>query len=753
MKKAMQMIIALLVVLLCLSACDNNKEVPSNTLHLDNGVLIWEAVENASYYELDLGNGPTQVNQTSYDLADNCKYVGDFSVSVNAVLPDGERQVIGTIDLSAEKLEKPIVSVKTKDGRKYFTWEAVEFATGYTYHAYDGAAMQTAQPDADGVCWVEITNDFEQMIRVIACGGSRENQVYLNSEEYFQYTTDAVFDMTNLAKYPCVYTASGASQDTFIFGTTLTQGSWDLEITMFVMDSKGRTVQGNGQWGRRTSYHNTHLSWFCETSPSDSWPNAGNTIPSSQEAVTRTLKVDIDRHGNAYINFMHFNKNEMVVIADVKYGGKSRLNESGGLPNEVPEVEKLDMSVLEQAVASFKSNGDIYSNKLEDKTAFQVTLPVNLPDGTHIVDISYYLCTSDGGPVYDNGVWGRRIVDANRAATGPYFWLNEWDIGVDFPAVDLPLPTEKSNMRIAVDVKNGKFTLTFIDFNKDEMFVINSVKAVEIPQKNGLFVSKGITGEEFDITTTLTGVPRYNNINLEVTCRVYDLDGNSLKGIGRWGRRILPDNNSPIWLTSQQVEDYKESLGTLPTKDELITFSIYVSEVTRDGVVTLKMPGFLIGEVVEVVSIRHKGKLVMGEEIAENEQVTVGLTEYTNWGENFIPFHVTEETKAAFAKTSWFSENDTSGYDNWTKFCGIIQVDGKSVRATVTVTASGSVIIGGGLNNWPDKTMTVTIPKDSVFTLYQVGNGGGTLKNGGTIQFDSTYEIQLENGAVTIVEK
>lgn len=752
MKKAIQMLIPLLVVLLCLSAC-NNKDVPAGTLQLDNGILSWEAIENAVYYELDMGNGPMQVSQTSYDLAGNCTYVGDFSVSVNAALPDGERQAVGTIELSAQKMEKPIVSVKTKDGRKYFTWETVEFASGYTYHAYDGAAMQTAQPDGDGVCWVEITNDFEQMIRVVAKGGSKGDQLYLSSEDYFQYSTDAVFDMTNMAKYPCVYTASGASQDTFIFGTTLTQGSWDLEITMFVMDSKGRTLQGNGQWGRRTSYHNTHLSWFCETAPSDSWPNAGNTIPSSQEAVTRTIKVDIDRHGNAYINFMHFNKNEMVVIADARFGGKSRLNASGGLPNEVPEVKKLDMSVLKKAKAYFKSNGDIYSNKLKDKKPFQVTLPVDLTDGTHIVDISYYLAMADGGPVYDNGVWGRRIADANRAAIGPYFWLNEWDIGVDFPAVDIPLPTEKSNMRIAVDVKDGKFTLTFIDFKKDEMFIINSVKAVEIPQKNGLFVSKGITGEEFDITTTLTGVPRYNNINLEVTCRVYDLDGNSLTGVGRWGRRILPDNNSPIWLTSQQVEDYTESLGTLPTKDQMITFSIYVSEVTRDGVVTLKMPGFLIGECVEVVSIRHKGKLIMGEPVPEKEQVTVNLTNYSGWGENFVPFHVTEETKAAFAKTSWFSEKDTSGYDNWTKFCGIMQVDGKSVRATVTVTASGSVILGGGLNGWNKKDVTITIPKENVFTLYQVGNGGGTLDNGGTIRFGSTYEIQLKNGTVTIVEK
>lgn len=744
MKKAIQMTVALLMVLLCLSAC-NDKDVPSGTLRLDNGVLCWDAAQNASYYEMDMGSGAEQVYQTSYDLAANCKYIGDFSVSVTAVFPDGAREKVGAINLSTQKLGKPVISVQKKDGRKYFTWETEEFASGYTYHAYDGAAMQTAQPDANGTCWVEITDDFEQLIRVVAHGGSKDNQLYLSNEDYFQYTTDEVFDMTKLADYPCVYTASGASQDTFTFGTTLTQGAWDLEITMYVMDSKGRTVQGNGQWGRRTSFHNTHLSWFCETAPSESWPNAANTIPSSQKAETRTLKVDIDRHGNAYINFMHFNKNEMVVITDVKFGGKSRLNASGGLPNAVPEVKKLDTSVLKKAKAYYKSVGDETKNKVKIST--------DLPDGTHIVDISYYLAMADGGPVYDNGVWGRRITDTNRVATGPYFWLNEWDIGVDFPAVDLPLPTEKSNMRIAVDVKNGKFSLSFIHFKKDEMFIINSVKPVSIPEKNGLFVSKGITGEEFDIKTSYAGVPRYNNVNLDVTFRVYDLDGHSLTGKGRWGRRIVTDNSSNIWLTSQQVDDYKESYNTLPTKDQLITVNIYVAELTRDGVFTLKMPGFLIGECVEVVSVRHKGKLIMGEPVAENEQVTVKLTNYSGWGENFIPFHVTDETKAAFKNTSWFSEKDTSGYDNWTKFSGIMQVDGKSVRATVTVTATGSVILGGGLNGWNKKDMTITIPKENVFTLYQVGNGGGTLKNGGTIQFGSAYEIQVKNGNVTVTEK
>ena len=592
---------------------------------------------------------------------------------------------------------------------------------------------------------MEITDDFEQLIRVVANGGSNGNQLYLSNEDYFQYSTDEVFDMTKLAQYPCVYTASGASQDTFVFGTTLTQGAWDLEITMYVMDSKGRTLQGNGQWGRRTSFHNTSLSWFCETAPSESWPKAANTIPSSQKAETRTIKVDIDRHGNAYINFMHFNKNEMVVITDVRYLGKSRLNASGGLPNDVPEVKKLDMSVLKTAKGYYKGTDDDTKNK--------VVFSTDLPDGTHIVDISYYLCKADGGPVYDNGKWGRRITDSNRVETGPYFWLNEWDIGTSFPAVELPLPTEKANMRIAVDVKDGKFSLSFIHFLKDEMFIVNSITPVVIPEKNGLFVSKGITGEEFNITTSYTGVPRYNNITVDVTLRVYDLDGNSLTGVGRWGRRIVTDNSVNIWLTSQQVEDYKESYNTLPNKDQLITFSIYVAEVTKDGVITLKMPGFQIGECVEVVNIYHKGKLIMGEPVAENEHVTVELTKHSGWGEAFIPFHVTEETKAAFKNTSWFSEKDTSGYDHWTKFSGIMQVDGKAVRATLTVTGTGSVILAGGVSGWPTKDMTINISKDSVFTLYQVGNGDGTLDNGGTIQFACDYEIQVKDGKVTVIEK
>ena len=752
MKKAIALVLAVAAMLMCMAGCDRETEqVPTDTLRQENGVLCWDAVEDASYYEVDLGSGATQVQQNAYSIVDECEYVGEFSALVTAVTTEGGRSIVGTMDISVQMLSKPVISVQEKDGKLYFTWEAVEGASGHSYHAYDGAAMQTAQADSNGVFWVEITDTFEQLIQVTAHGSSSGNQVLLTSQDYFQYSTDRVFDMTKLAQYRCVYTAGGATLEMFEFGTTLTQGVWDLELTMYVMDSKGRSVQGNGGWGRRIFDKKNRLFWFCETPPSDSWPDAANTIPASDEAIKRTIAIDVNRHGNAYIPFYEFNKNEMVVIVDAKFQGKSILNKAGGVPNVEPEVEKLDVDkAVKNAIAVYQADGHYYNEPGIDNKIFNLTLKTNLPDGQHIVDISYYLCKTDGGPVYDNGQWGRRIVDHNRIEKGPYFWLNEWDIGGTFPAQKIPLPTEKANMRHTVDVKNGKFTLTFLDFSKDEMFIINSIKAVEIPKENGVFVSKGLWEEQFDVTTTLTGVPRYVNVSLEVTCRISDLEGNSLKGKGQWGRRIVPDSKTPIWLTDAAVEDYPESYDTLPTADELYTFNPFVTEVTRHGVVTLNMHDFNVGEMVEIISIRHEGELVMGTEVPEKEQVTAYLGGFAGWGDRFIPFTLTQETKDQLDGTSWFSTKDTSGYDKWTKLSGTILVDGKSRKADITVTSTYELIIGD-LPGWQEKTMTITLPKDNVYTLYQVGNGGGTLKNGGTLRFGHTYEIQVNKGKVKVV--
>ena len=596
---------ALVVLTLLLLATGCGKRTGSDAIKLEDGVLTWNEVKGASSYEVDLGNGGKRVDKTSYDLTSAFEHDGEFSVAVRYVDEKGERQEIGTIKVTASFMQQTIIGVEGSGDELFFSWSPVDGAASYSYDAHDGKGIQIAKTDEDGRYRIPITNLTEQMIRVVANGTSDGTTILLSTESVYTYKNGRVFDMSLLAKYPAVYTGDGTTQDIFKVGTTLKKGIYELEVSMFLMDSNGNRMIGNGIWGRRILDKGDQYFWFCDTEV-EGFSNSGGTIPNSDEVYKVNMKLSVDRGGNVLIPVYDFNIGDRIVVADIQYKGQSILNKNGGTPNAVEEVEKLDVTNLDAYLAVFRSPGGYY---VESPEQYQVEIPVNIKDGTHTVSVTYYVCDAAGGMLEGNGLWGRRIAGAN-AEGGPFVWLNEYDINSEYAAVDIPLPTQTKTSKFTVEVKGGRFTLSPIDFNKDELLIVTDVRTAKTPEGNGIFVSEGNISELFKVQTTLSGTPRYTDVTLSITYKVSDIFGNQVESNGTWGRR-MDVGGELIWFCEQAVDRYPEAAGTIPKPNQEITKELHFSEINKLGVITINMYDFLAGDVVEITSIKYNGQEVL----------------------------------------------------------------------------------------------------------------------------------------------
>lgn len=602
-KKSFLMIAAMMVCVGLLSGCGN--EAKSGTLKLEEGVLSWKKVAKAAYYEVDMGAGKIVVKDTSYDLADECDYTGDFVVNVSSVRENGSKEEIGSIELTATSLAKPIVGIKEVDGEPYFTWKPVEGATGYTYDAQDGTGLQEVDAEEKEYL-VKVTNATKQTIKVIANGNSDKNQLLIASESYYNYRSSHCFDMSLLAQYPILFTGNGVGQESIDVGTKLTKGVYDLEISMFIMDPHGYTLTGNGYWGRRIVGSDNKLQWFCENAVTN-YPESADTIPKSDEITTAKVKLAVTRDGNITIPLYDFAKGEMVVIADVSYNGKSVLNAQGGVPNEVKEVEKFDVSTADKYLAYYKAPGGSY--KEDQPELYEVKIPLKVADGNYDVAVTYYVCTATGDMISGNGTWGRRITGADKSK-GPITWLNEYDLAEQYKGVDVPLPTETTTSKFNANVKNGICTLNALDFGAGEMIIVKDIRTGTAPSGNGIYVCTGNAADEFDVETTLGSDKRLTDITVTVSYKVYDVFGGSLEGNGSWGRRIKMDKTE-FWLCEDAVTNYPNAKGTLPKANQVVTQDMKVVEINKRGVFTMNMYDFYAGEVVEIVSVKYNGEEIL----------------------------------------------------------------------------------------------------------------------------------------------
>lgn len=614
MKKTvfLSLAVMLCVSVMLLAGCgkekDSEKQVGS--LKLEAGVLTWNAQENASSYEVDMGSGGENVTKLSYAIADKCDYIGDFSVTVRAVDATGKKTDIGTMEISAEALSKPMVQIGGTEEMPCFIWKAVEGASGYTYDAYDGKGRQKAEVNEEGNYSVPVTNLREQRITITAHGNSDGNKLLVSQEVTRMYSTSEMFDMKLLGSYPAVFTGDADSEVYPLkVGSTLEAGLYELEVSMYVMDPNGYRLTGNGIWGRRIKDQAGKHYWFCENAVTNYEKESVDTIPAPDKPVTLKMKLTVDRGGNVVLPFYSFDTGEKAVISDVRYNGVSVLNKSNGRANAIPEVKKFDLTKLDQYLAVYQSPGGYNRNNLPP---FLIELPAKLPDGTHHVKVSYYVCTSTGDMLEGNGGWARRLASELHVKNGPYVWLNQYDVADKYFGVDI-LPTERQTSTFTVEVKNGKFNLVAIEFAVGEMLIVEKVETVTKDlNKNGIFVSEGKTSEKFEVETTLKGKPRHGNLTLSITYKVSDVFGGSLSGNGQWGRRIVTDKNVHYWLCTTAVSDaYKESANTLPDATQTITQDFYFYEINKYGKITLDLFSFLPGEMVEILSIQYKGEEVL----------------------------------------------------------------------------------------------------------------------------------------------
>ena len=119
-------------------------------------------------------------------------------------------------------------------------------------------------------------------------------------------------------------------EETVSVQTTLNDGvrrsGVTLTITLKVSDTLGRSLSGNGVWGRRLNDADGQNYWLCATAPSANFPEAAATLPQAGKTVTFTLKVgEINKKGIFKLSAIDFCEGEMLEIVSVKYNGEEIL--------------------------------------------------------------------------------------------------------------------------------------------------------------------------------------------------------------------------------------------------------------------------------------------------------------------------------------------------------------------------------------------------------------------------------------------
>lgn len=513
--------ISILVVLVLLAACTTTPTPANGDLKLENGILTWDVASDAMCYEVDLGNGGVLVNQNQYDLAANCAYSGDVTVTVRAVLTDNSRRDIGSLDVTVEKLPQPIISIVGEGEEIYFVWTDIENATNYTYDAHDGNGTRTATADEDGFYRVKVTDLDEQLIRVEAAGGSRDNVVYASNSCLYRYSSNRVLDLSLIGEHPAVYYATGVIgvAEVMKVGTTLPAGTYTMTVSMYASTISGDKLTGNGSWGRRivdVGRPKVHL-WMCADAPSDEWPLAEDSIPYPDEVITVQLVVNVDVSSNAQILCHDFDPGEMVIFKDLVVDGKSVLNEQRGLPNPEKVIEPFDLSTVDNYLAYYRGLGVWLARDESNIKDVTLRIPTDLEDGKRTARVDYYICDSKGEMLSGNGLWGRRVLRYG-AYMYEMLWLNENKVE-SYKIEKFPEPNELSSFYFDVEVKDGYIELICLDFNAGDYFIVASVVEEPRPVEEKLNFEGATNGYVFtaeDSAKLLETYTAWKKLNLTV---------------------------------------------------------------------------------------------------------------------------------------------------------------------------------------------------------------------------------------------
>ena len=130
-------------------------------------------------------------------------------------------------------------------------------------------------------------------------------------------------------------------------------------------------------------------------------------------------------------------------------------------------------------------------------------------------------------------------------------------------------------------------------------------------------------------------------------------------------------------------------------------------------------------------------------DLNKREKVTVELGDYNGMSqsgvENGYAYKASDATKAALAETSWFGYTSGGSYGQWTRATGMILVDGVETEVNIVIKSSNMDVNIANTVAYLAEGKTVIIPKNNIFTVNRTY--GGTLDNGGQIQFAENYKL------------
>lgn len=601
------------IIALCCVGCskENNSKVT-----LSSGVLSWKADKQAVEYEVLLGDKNITCQEEKLNLSELCEQEGEYSVSVSAVSSKGKKREIGTLTFTAKALQKPAISMtETENNSVVYKWKAEPEAGGYEYNLNDGYGFHKIEVGEDGICQVDVPVTDAMTFTILVQSDSKDNIFYIGNETTYDYAGKVLFDMAQLVKYPFSVVSEGRWTDTMKVGTTLSKGIYDLEFSFYLTNTKGASLVGEGKWGRRITHvyteggkNITQYIWFCEDGV-ESHEASGNTLRPADEMITTTLKgVKINKYGETTLILNDFNINEMLIISDVKLNGKSVMSSK---VRNISEEEKItfDVDNLKQFMAVCRSKG---------KWTDEFVIPTDLPNGVYKLEIAYQLMTSEGKRLSDNGKWARRITDSSNGQAVYYCDYQQGTI----EGRELPLPTQTVKSTFNVKVTDGKINLRCLDFNQGEIMAVSSVKKVggtdfrfnmsSLSKYKYVYKRKSNdwTPDSFVIETTKKERAR---IEVEISYYAMDAEGYMLTGNGKWGRRIVDDNNQYLWICDTAPgEGHPDAAGTIPKSDKLVTKTVMVT-LNKQGKFTLTMQDFSEGDTVVITDVKYQGASIISK--------------------------------------------------------------------------------------------------------------------------------------------
>ena len=161
------------------------------------GELTWDEVEEATSYEIVIGDQVTTVEKTKQDLFELITSAGDYTVSVSAV--GGEA---ATYEFKAVQLEAPSTPVIAEDPETHavkFVWEGAENTRAYLQEV-NGSGKWISNSENS----YEITSTGTYTIIVKAKGYAANNVLYLESaasaaSETYEHKQGPVLQLTGMA--------------------------------------------------------------------------------------------------------------------------------------------------------------------------------------------------------------------------------------------------------------------------------------------------------------------------------------------------------------------------------------------------------------------------------------------------------------------------------------------------------------------------------------------------------------------------